>query len=269
SQNGARAFQNTFSTAFQSISSGIQGVIMRTETWRQALTNIGTSILSSIVQGIVNMGVSLVAQQILVAVTGKAIAAASTAMTAPIAAAQSAIWAVPATLATIASYGGAAAAAPGLIAAAEGITLSQSILKFAGGGLVPGGPQIIGINEAGPEYVMKAPAVNKYGTGLLDALNNMSFDPDALYGLQNYGSNFMASHTGKIQQSREVQSEAAASSVGGKSRQGSGVNVQGHQLSVAFLTHKNQLKEFLQSAEGKAMIIDIARENRLKIGIPT
>jgi hypothetical protein len=86
---------------------------------------------------------------ILQATAGKAIAVASTAANAGIAAAESAVWATPATLATIASYGGAAYAAPGLISLAEGLTMASIAGRASGGPVEAGTPYIVG--ELGQE----------------------------------------------------------------------------------------------------------------------
>ena len=149
-QQVARNFQDVFMSAVSTISSGITSLIMGTQTWGQALRNIGVSILTSVINAIVQMGVQWIATQLLMAVVGKSILSASVAATAPLAAAQAAIWATPATLATISSYGGAAAAAPGLIAIAEGITLAQSVIPRELGGPVTKGQAYI-VGEKRPE----------------------------------------------------------------------------------------------------------------------
>lgn len=166
----ANAFRSVFESAISSISSGITGLIMGTKTWGQALMQIGTSILTSIVQAIIEMGVRWVMTQLMMAVAGKSIAAGNLAALAPIAAAQSAIWATPATLATIGSYGGAAAAAPGLVAAAIGITQAESAATFAEGGFTGGSEgEPAGIVH-GQEFVFSAPDVRRLGMGNLQAL---------------------------------------------------------------------------------------------------
>jgi hypothetical protein len=159
---------------------------------------------------------------------------------------QSAIWAVPATLATIASYGGAAAAAPGLIALAEGITLADSAAAFAEGGLISG-PTFSLMGEAGPEFVMRREALEHYGLNFMSALNQKKITNPA---------------------SDAAQASGFGGAVAGGSGSG-GVNVQGHQMSLAILRDHSEMKQFLQSAEGEAHIVKIARKNRLKIGIPT
>jgi hypothetical protein len=133
-QQMAQSFGEVFNGAISSISSGITGLIMGTKTWGQALTQIGTTILTDIVQAIVQMGIRWVATRLFMSTAGKSIATAETAALTPIATIQSGIWSVPATLATIASYGGAAAAAPGLIGLAEAAVGLQSLAGFAGGG---------------------------------------------------------------------------------------------------------------------------------------
>ncbi len=161
-QQTAAAFESVFNSAIGSISNGITGLIMGTQTWGQALASIGTSILTSVIGAIVQMGVRWIATQILMATVGKGIMAASVAASTPIAVAQSAVWATPATLATIASYGGAASAAPGFIAMAQGITMAQSLAAFAEGGLTPGTRTLAWVGERGPELVLPAEATARF-----------------------------------------------------------------------------------------------------------
>ena len=169
----ATTFKTVFDDAISTISRGITGLIMGTETWSQALSNIGMTILESIIGAIIQMGIRWVATQIMMAIVGKSILAASVAATAPIAAAQSAVWAAPATLSTIATYGASALSAPGFIAAAEGITLGESALSFAEGGYTgPGGKHdVAGIVHRG-EFVMPADSVNRIGLPKLEALKS-------------------------------------------------------------------------------------------------
>ena len=167
----ANTFKEVFDNASRSISNGLTGLIMGTQKWRQALLQVETSILTNVVQAIVSMGVRWLLTQALMAVGGRAILASAVAASAPLAAAQSAIWAVPATLATIATFGGAAAAAPGFIGAADAITLGMAAGSFADGGYTgPGGKyDIAGVVHAG-EFVLPADAVNRIGLGNLEAM---------------------------------------------------------------------------------------------------
>ena len=170
-QQMASTFADVFNSAISSISNGITGLIMGTMSWGQALMMIGTTILTTIVQSIVQMGVRWVATQILMATVGKSIMAASLAATMPIAAASSAVWATPATLATIASYGAAAAAAPGFILGAQGMVLAQSLAAFKTGGYTgDGNPNdVAGIVHRG-EFVVPADAVDRIGLSTLQSI---------------------------------------------------------------------------------------------------
>jgi hypothetical protein len=167
----AQSFESVFNSAIQTISTGITGLIMGTLTWEQALSNIGVTILTDIVQAIVQMGVRWILTKILMATVGKAIEAASLAATVGMAAGYSAAWAVPATLATIATEGEAALQAPGFIAIAEGITMGTALGGFARGGYTGTGntSQI-----AGPvhrdEYVIPSPVLHQYGTDFFDRI---------------------------------------------------------------------------------------------------
>jgi hypothetical protein len=172
-QQMATTFADVFNSAISSISNGITGLIMGTMSWGQALAMIGTTILTTIVQSIVQMGVRWVATQILMATVGKSIMAASLAATVPIALASSAIWATPATLATIASYGSAAAAAPGFILGAQGMVLAQSLAAFKTGGYTGNGNpnDVAGLVHRG-EFVVPADAVDRIGVSSLQAMTS-------------------------------------------------------------------------------------------------
>lgn len=163
-QQIATGFYSTIGGAVNSVSEGLTGMLLRTGDWQQKLAQIPTTILTGIVGSIVQMGVRWIATQLLMATVGKAILASSVAATAPIALAQSAIWAVPATLATIASFGGAAAAAPGMIAIAEAITLAESLSGFSQGGYTGAGGKYepAGVVHRG-EWVMPSETVRALG----------------------------------------------------------------------------------------------------------
>ncbi len=236
----ATTFKNVFDSAISSISNGITGLIMGTLTWGQALQQIGMSILQTVIQAIVQMGVRWVLTQIMMAVMGKSILAASTAATAPFAAAASAIWATPATLATIATYGTAADSAPAFIASAEGIVAAQSVMQFEKGGLVPAGQRLISINETGkPEYVLNDRATAKYGEPFLNAMNDLSMPVPS---------------SGRSTSS--IQDFISPSSPN--------VNVEGHKVSFAMLNSPSQVKEWMMSAEGRATLVDLMSQGNFK-----
>ena len=144
----ASTFQDVFNTAVQAISHGITGLIEGTMTWGQALRSIRNSILNEIISAIVQMGVRWLLTQAIMAMGGRAIMASAIAASAPIAAAQAAIWTPAAVMATIGTLGAAAVAAPGFIGEAEAMSLG--LAAFAEGGRpVPGDLALVG--EEGPE----------------------------------------------------------------------------------------------------------------------
>jgi hypothetical protein len=91
--------------------------------------------------------------------------------------AQSAVWAAPATLATIASFGGAAAAAPAEIAGSIGMTEALSLASASEGGYFPGDPtKVAGVFHGG-EVVFSAPAVQNIGAENLLAMHKAALTP--------------------------------------------------------------------------------------------
>jgi hypothetical protein len=157
-QQTAKTFATVFNTAVSSISDGITGLIMGTKSWGQALVSIGNTIMTTVIQSIVEMGVRWVMTRGIVGAanilwSGKeALAAAPKAM-----------------MESISSYGVAAlvgaAAFAGVMALAGG---------FADGGWItgPGGPRddkVMARLSAG-EFVVNASAAGRHAA-LLEAIN--------------------------------------------------------------------------------------------------
>lgn len=246
----AGTFKSVFNSAIGTISNGITGLIMGTKTWGQAIKEIGTSLVTDVVQGIVQMGVRWVATQILMATMGKALAASSVAATAPFAAAQAVIWSAPATLATIATMGEAALQAPGIIGLAQALTLSTSLAGFATGGAVDGpgtstSDSILARLSKG-EFVIPAAKVNEFGTPFFEAIR-----------------------TGSLRAQDLVPSTRGNLSGGMRAAGGNGpVNVQA-QSRVILVNSRSEMLDAMRSAEGEQITVAHVRKNRLKAGIPT
>ena len=113
-----------------SLASGITGAITRTKSLTAAIKDVGREILQSVVGGIVKAGLQWVETEVMKATIGKAMMAASLAATVPMATAQAAIWSAPASLATIATFGGAAAAAPEAIMGSLAMTKALALPSF-------------------------------------------------------------------------------------------------------------------------------------------
>lgn len=87
-----------------SATNALVGLVNGTQSWQQALANIGNTILSSVIGTLVQMGAEWVKQQLI----GEAASAAATAKALAEATALGSAWATPAYLANVATMGGAA-----------------------------------------------------------------------------------------------------------------------------------------------------------------
>lgn len=132
-------FKDVVGSAISSISQGITGLIEGTMTWAQALRQIGSSLLSTIISGIVKM----FAEWILGRQTASAVElATSTAENVP--------KAIGALFTSITSYGAAAAIGAAALVAALGVGIAAAAGAFAEGGRPPVG-QLALVGERGPE----------------------------------------------------------------------------------------------------------------------
>lgn len=165
----SRILTGTIGTSVNGISQGITGWIMGTSTWGDMLRNLGSSVLSTVIQGLVQLGT----QQLLNAALGRTLAAANAAsavgLMAGTATALSGLMITPATLATIATMGGATAMAPAHIATA--LVASKPLALFQEGGYTGDGmlDAVAGIVHRG-EYVFDAASTARLGRENLDAL---------------------------------------------------------------------------------------------------
>lgn len=155
---------NGIGTAVDGVSDGIYGMILGTKTWGQVFSQVGSSILQSLIK----MGVQIVANAALgttaqtgAATTAVATNATITASAAPAAAASS-----------IASYGSAAVVG----AAAAGVAIGIIIAMLASGGFAEGGYtgpgskyQVAGAVHAG-EYVFTQEDVSRIGLANLESM---------------------------------------------------------------------------------------------------
>lgn len=233
-QQVARSFTDIIGSAIDSVSDAITGVIKGTLTWRDALQSVAETIGNTILNAIVRMFVEWIAKRALLAVKNILFAqqegAAETAAKTP-----------GAVLTSISSYG---------IAAVVGVAAVMAALAAAGafaeGGPVqgPGGPKsdsIMARLSAG-EYVLNAEAVRFYGQPMLDAMNR------------------------RLLEVSPVPQEAGASGVAGampeapKQATPSGLN-------LVLVDRRNQAREFIESFDGEAKIVEVVRRRRLEIGI--
>ena len=153
----AGALATTFNTAIGSISSNLTAVIMQTRSWGQALANIGNTILTTVIQAIIEMGVRWVLTRAMVGLANIAWSAKEAIAAAP-----------KALMEAISSYGAAA-----LIGGAAFAGIMAAVGGFAQGGYTGniGTSTPAGIVH-GREFVMSAPATAAIGVGTLQSMND-------------------------------------------------------------------------------------------------
>jgi len=176
-QQTAQAFATVFNSAVSSISDGITGLIMGTKTWGQALVAISNTILTTVVQSIVEMGVRWAMTHVFMKGVTTAWEAFKSVMRAKDVVQSNATelaktpsLSMNAILASIGSYGVAAA-----IGAAAVLAIMAGTGAFADGGWVtgPGGGRDdkVMARLSNGEFVMNAQASSRYGS-VLEAMNS-------------------------------------------------------------------------------------------------
>jgi hypothetical protein len=187
----AQGFQNAFLGATSAISGGLEGLIMGTKTWGNALMSIGLGITQSIVRAITDMaaqwlvahvfmkGVSLAWSTFTSAMRAKDVATANASEAAKMPA-----LAANATLASIGSWG---------LAAVIGLAAITAIIAglggFQSGGYTGDGApnQIAGLVHRG-EYVLDAPTVSRLGVDNLEAMRAGDLAPSSMASMGAGGS---------------------------------------------------------------------------------
>ena len=241
--------------AFQGLSTSIEGLIMGTMTWQQALSNIGLTILNSIVQAISQM----IASYILSMTIGKLMQAfvAKSAMSAmaPVAALNKSA----AIDAAIATMGGAVWAGVGAYAIGKGAAVGAGVGISAAGamGAKSGGytgdvpiDQIAGWHH-GQEFVVKASATKRW-RGLLESINA--------------GAMPMADSPRYNTASSDVQT-APFSRSGRRFGSGGAENENG--VSVAIYNDKNSAKDWLEQRQGRRLFMRASQRSAEELGLPT
>ncbi len=237
-QQTAHAFADVFNTAIASISDGITGLIMGTKTWGQALLQIGTTVLTTLVKDIVEMGVRWLMTHVLMQGVSMGWKAFQTSMrTADVAEsnatelAKTPALGANALLASIGSWG---------IAVVLGLAAIAGILAatgaFADGGMVAGagGPRDDKIlaRVSNGEFIVNAQATSQH-RDLLEQINS-------------------------------------GGGVGGVSASGPTINVSGSPTRIIVVPDiANEVMRAMESERGHATVHRIVRRGRTDIGVGT
>lgn len=141
-----------------SATNALVGLVNGTQSWQQALANIGNTILSSVIGTLVQMGAEWVKQQLI----GEAASAAATAKALAEATALGSAWATPAYLANVATMGGAATVGSASLAAgvAGAKVLGLAGARYNGGAVAAG--SLYKVGEHGKPEIFQASNGSQY-----------------------------------------------------------------------------------------------------------
>lgn len=230
----ARAFSSVIGTAIEGIAQGIEGLVKGTMDWADALRSIGSSILNGVISAISRMFAEWIAKRALMAIKNMMF---STQEGATDAAAK----APGAMMSSISSYGVAAVVGMAAMLAA----LAAISGAFAQGGRpTPGMPALVG--EEGPElFVPDRP-------GLIVPA-----------GITERIMSAVSAPTEGFYQGAESESQPAASASAPQPR---GTNAN---MSLVLVDNRRHAREFLESSDGQALIVDVIRRRRMDIGLKT
>jgi len=253
----ADVMSNAIASSIDAVSNGIWNVIDGTMTWGQLFLQVGRQIISQLI--------AIVIQETIVASIRKALATSWSAFQSSLRAkdvveanatelAKTPLLATNATLASISSFG---------VAAIIGIALIAGILAAVGGfqegGIVQGGgPQLIKVNEDGrPEAVLNARAVSILGperiaamnAGIVDFENRVAKDLEPTTTIGTFGS-VMHEQRGMTQTSVDQEEKEI-------------------KINLILVDSRNAqaARDFALSSEGRTVIAEVVREQRLEIGV--
>ncbi len=257
----AGVFKSTIGVAVDSIANGITGLINGTMTWSQALQNVGNAILNNIITSFAKMAAQWIVNQILMATVGRILGATAKATSTTMATALAAAWAVPAFLASVASYGGAVAAGKGALSAGMAFTQGMTLVSSASGTVAAAGGSAEGGLITGP------------GTGTSDSiprwLSNGEFVIPAKR-VEEFGAGFFEGiRTGAIS-ARELtpgavsRGEMPKLNLAGFAPK---VNVQSAQPKVIVVNSQEELMRVMKGSVGEEITVAHIAKNKLRLGM--
>lgn len=149
--------RNTIGSAISSVSAGISGLILGTQTWASALRQIGTSVLNELIQGFVKMFAAWISRRLAASAAEKSAALGEAAAKAP-----------GALMDSISSWGIAAAVGGAAFVAAMALAGGFKSGGFTGTG---NDNQVAGVAHAN-EFVFNSRAVRAAGLANLEAIHS-------------------------------------------------------------------------------------------------
>ncbi len=271
----------TLNTTFQGINDSIQGMIDGSRTWGQVMVGVLDSMLSGFINLILEytlfhqirmlldkvFNVTRIAGITTVAAAGATATAATTATSTTAAAATTTAWTPAAIMASIASMGVAGWIGLAVVLAAVGYGLSQA---FSEGGPVNGPGS--GTSDSIPsrlsngEFVIRAAAVKKFGSGFFADLNAGVLNAHALAGA--LPGSLARPVTSDPQAMQQLADQAAAAS-GGAGGGGGNIHVAPAPVYVVTLNSEAELRRFLESKANERIIYTHTSNLKNELGIPS
>ncbi|MDR1789659.1 MAG: hypothetical protein LBR12_04880 [Opitutaceae bacterium] len=224
--------QTSIGGAIDSVSDGIMGLIDGTMTWRESLQQIGSTILNTVIESIVKMGVTWVTQRLLMSAVGMGAQKAEAASTNATEASKTPVLATNAALASVGSWGSAALV---------GLAALAAVMAFSGG-FAEGG-------YTGPGGKYDPAGIVHKGEFVLPADVTAALGVENLYGMMD------ATRSG-YEPATPLQASGVPAAAG-------------QRVNVAYFNSRQSAQAWAESQEGRTTLIDITRAARAEIGIET
>jgi hypothetical protein len=222
-----RGFSDIVGASVQSVQGALTGLIQGTLTWKDALMQVGGTIVNSVISAFSKMVAEWLTKRALMAAKEILFSTQETTAKAP-----------KALMESISSYG---------VAAAVGIGALMAAMAAIGGGFQSGGytgdgapSQVAGLVHRG-EMVFDQGAVQAIGRERLESMRVNRAVPAGLAGAGAVG--------------------------GGNTTFAPSVDVPPPQVHVAVLDRPEKIAAFMKSLPGQAIIVDAIKGNRMELGI--
>ncbi len=251
-----QAFDSIDGSLRSGISGSIEGLLMKTRTWEDALLNVSATVRGSMARSFSDMAAEWISARMRMFITGESIKQAETSSTVAQEAVKQTAMQPTALLASIGSFGAAA-----LIGAAVLTAVMAAFGGFAAGGYTGAGGKYepAGIVHRG-EFVIPADVVSRQGPDYFNHLVGQLRVQRPAEGNEDF----------RMKNADWMERGVPGFSEGGLVSSGSGhspVSNRPSSINIAVTGTRNDMRRFLETAEGEAVILDILSRNKLKVGI--
>lgn len=239
-QNVGQGFGNMIMSVRDSLSTLIGDLLNGTMTIGQAFQKMGQTILQSLISTFGQIVANFIMQQTVMRLLQMMFNAELAAQAAEL----TTMWTGPATLASIASWGGAAVAGSSAVISALALTKSATagMSAMAKGGRVKGKEQIIRVNEEGEEFVVSARSPMSNEPYL--KLANMGYNLDSLFADQS--AREISNSAGRLNIINNNKAEAPQPN---------------NNINIGMINSRQDKRRWMRK-EGQRMIVDFLNSHR-------